>query len=53
MEKQRNKDLTKLLALGGPFTSSTEVTEYVYVAKEDISDKDMNARLYIEVIICY
>ena len=49
MEKQRNNDLTKLIALGGPFTSSTEVTDYV--AKEDLSDKDKNARLYIEVFI--
>ena len=49
MEKQRNTDLTKLIALGGPFTSSAEVTEYE--AKKDVSDKDKNARLYIEVFI--
>ena len=47
VDKRRNADLTLLRKEGGPFTSSEEVTSYV--AREDITDKVKNSRLYLEV----
>ena len=45
-ERRRNSDLAKLKALGGPFTTSAEVKEYV---ASSLTEKEKVTRLYLEV----
>ena len=47
IDKRRNSDLSKLKDMGGPFVSASEVEEYV--AKEDLTPKEKDTRLYLEV----
>ena len=46
MDRQRNNDLTMLKAMGGPFTTATDVDDFM---AGGLSDTDQNKRLYIEV----
>ena len=46
-DRQRNADLCELTKVGGPFTSAEAVDDYL--EKADVSDKDKNRRLYLEV----
>jgi len=47
VDRRRNKDLSALKAVGGPFTSSTEVDDYV--AANDVDESTKLGRLYLEV----
>ena len=47
LDKKRIADLEKLTALGGPFTRSEDVLEYL--GREDLSEGEKNGRLYVEV----
>ena len=47
VEKRRNTDLTKLKAMGGPFTQPKEVDNYAM--NEVITYKEKQDRLYLEV----
>ena len=47
VDKRKNKDLDALKALGGPFTSSDQVDEYI--SKSDIAESSKISRMYLEV----
>ena len=47
IDKRRNSDLSKLKYMGGPFVSAPEVD--LYVAREDLTPKEKDTRLYLEV----
>ena len=46
LDRQRNNDLTMLKAMGEPFTTATDVDDFM---AGGLSDTDQNNRLYIEV----
>ena len=47
IDKHRNSDLSKLKDMEGPFVSAPEVD--LYVAREDLTPKEKDTRLYLEV----
>ena len=47
IDKCRNSDLSKLKDIGGPFVSAPEVD--LYVAREDLTPKKKDTRLYLKV----
>ena len=47
IDKRRNSDLSKVKYMGGPFVSAPEVD--LYVAWEDLTPKEKDTRLYLEV----
>ena len=51
VDVRRNKDLEELKKAGGPFTSSTEVKEYL--EKDSIAVEIKSKRLYTEVRYCW
>ena len=47
VDRRKNKDLSALKAMGGPFTCAEAVKDFM--SKEDIGEKTKEARLYLEV----
>ena len=50
IDKRRNTDLEKLKSLGGPFTCSTDVRQFM--SNDEIPDSTKSSRLYLEIRYC-